>query len=116
MVVALSDFKSWIGDSDSDNDVMLMACLVDAKTLVDKYNKVYDAVTGDYIESSAPEELVERCYLIVAADLFERRNAPNGVANQQYASVDGIGNAPVRLARDPMAGVYPVLRKWVGFL
>lgn len=116
MAVSLNDLKAYLGTSTEKQDVFLMGCLEEAKALVDKFNKKYDTVSKGYIESDAPTGIVERCYLIVAADLYERRKAPNGIANQQFASADGIGQAPMRIARDPMAGVYPILRRWVGFL
>jgi len=102
MAVALTDLKEYLGASD-EHDSMLGACLSDAAVLLDKY------VGG----AAVPENIMDRCTLIVAADLFERRNAPNGIVNQQFQSPDGVGQAPARIARDPLAGVYSVLTRWV---
>lgn len=103
MAVELEDLKEYLGTDDTDYDSMLEECLVDAAVLVDKYVGA----------ATVPVEMLDRCYLIVSADLFERRNAPNGIANQQYATVDGIGASPMRVARDPLAGAYKLLQRWV---
>jgi|SRR6478735_10279566 len=116
MAVTVDDFKKYLGDEGYENESLLTDCLEEAKALVDKFNKRYDRAQEGYVISDAPVSVVNRCYLIVAADLFERRNAPNGIANQQFATLDGIGQAPMRVARDPLAGVYPILRRWVGYL
>jgi len=103
MAVTLSELKVYVASDESDNDDLLTECLVDAAVLVNKYVGV----------AAVPVEILDRCHIIVAADLWERRNAPNGIANQQYATIDGIGAAPVRIARDPMAGAYKLLQRWV---
>jgi len=43
------------------------------------------------------------------SELFHRRSAPMGVS--QFASADG---SAVRVARDPLLGVYPLIRPYVG--
>jgi hypothetical protein len=48
--------------------------------------------------------------LICASELFHRRSAPNGVA--QFASFDG---SPIRVAKDPMNAVYPLLMPYTGY-
>lgn len=105
MAVTVETLRAYVGADIDDADVslLLQSALSAAAALVDKYVGV----------AVVPVEILDRCYLIVATDLFERRNAPNGIANQQYATVDGIGQAPMRVARDPMAGVYEILRRWV---
>lgn len=105
MAVALNDVKAYVGDDldDTTNDALLTGCLSDAAVLIDKYVGA----------AAVPETILDRCTLIVTADLFERRNAPNGIANQQFQTADGIGQAPARIARDPMQGVYKTLGRWV---
>lgn len=104
MAVTLEDIKKYVGSEESEHDDLLTSALSDAALLV-------NAHAGSQV-AAVPVEILDRCYLIVAADLFERRNSPNGIANQQYATVDGIGMAPMRVARDPLAGVYHLLRRW----
>lgn len=105
MAVALNDLKQYVGDDleDDTNDALLTGCLEDAAVLLDKY-------VG---EAAVPDSILDRCTLIVAYDLFERRNAPNGIVNTQFATVDGIGQSPARIARDPLAGVYHLLGRWI---
>ena len=56
-----------------------------------------------------PEEILDNAYLQVGSELFHRRNAPSGIA--QFSSLDG--TSPVRVAKDPMTSVYPLLNRWV---
>lgn len=56
-----------------------------------------------------PASVLKQCHLKAAAELFHQRSAPQGIA--QFADQTG---APVRTARDPLAGVYPMLRPYVG--
>lgn len=95
--------QEYVGNSDADAEGLLQACLDDAAVLVNKY-------VGT---ATVPEQIKDRCILIAAYDLYERRNAPNGIANQQFIAVDGIPSTPARIARDPLAGVYPLLSRWV---
>ena len=60
-------------------------------------------------EGTVPLVALDRAVIEVAQELYNRRKAPNGVA--QFAAFDG---APVRVARDPMVGAYPILNRWVG--
>jgi len=52
---------------------------------------------------------LDNAYLQVGSELFHRRNAPSGIA--QFSSLDG--TSPVRVAKDPMTSVYPLLNRWV---
>jgi len=54
--------------------------------------------------------VLERAYLEVGSELFHRRSAPNGV--MQFTTLDG---SAIRVARDPMVGAYPLLKRFVGF-
>lgn len=103
-MVTKDEVKEYIGDDDFESDSLVEACLVEATLLVDKY-------VG---EVTVPEALLDRAYIVTAADLYYRRQAPNGVVNQQFISADGsFGTSPVRIARDPMAQAYGLLRRWV---
>lgn len=59
--------------------------------------------------TTVPKAVRERATLDVASELFHRRNAPGGVLGQ-FADV---GAAPIRLARDPMLGAYPILAPYL---
>lgn len=60
-------------------------------------------------QGRVPYQVASRAIVEVASELFHRRNAPNGLA--QFAGLEG---APVRVARDPMLGAYPLLTPFVG--
>lgn len=114
MAIALADLKSFIGASGVADDGVLSDCLAEGQALVDKYvGTVWDEETQTYIPRSVPTPILERAYLEVAADLWNRRQAPNGIANQQFATLDGIASAPIRIARDPMQAAYKILGRWV---
>lgn len=91
--------RAYVGAKPADADYVA-SCWGQAVALVNNF--LGAGVT------SAPSEIVERAYLECGSELFHRRQAPNGVA--QFAAADG---APVRVARDPMLGVYPLLTPYV---
>lgn len=86
-------------DAPTSDDDFVEACWAEAQLLVDQLPGA----------DKAPREIVHRCYLEAGSELYHRRNAPNGIA--QFATPDA---APVRVARDPLVGVYPILRPWAG--
>lgn len=116
MAVTLLTLKVFVGAEGNEYDSMLTDALAESQSLVDKYNVVWDEETEDWIPSDAPTAILDRAYKEVAADLFNRRNAPNGIVNQQFLNIDGVGSGPVRISRDPMAPAYKILSRWVGFL
>ena len=68
------------------------------------------ALVGAYVgTATVPSEVLGRAALEVGSELFHRRSAPNGVA--QFGTQDGA--APLRVARDPMVGAYPLLNRYV---
>jgi hypothetical protein len=96
-------------------------------TLTDLQNYIGTDETGDFIESclsagnaqvgnyigditTVPAEIHNQAILICASELFHRRSAPNGIA--QFASMDG---QPMRMGKDPMSAVYPLLQPYVGY-
>jgi hypothetical protein len=97
------DLKKYIGDDGYENDSLVEESFSLAQTLV----------LAHVGTAEVPADVLDLCYLIVGADLFNRRSAPNGVMNSQYATADGIGTEPYRIARDPLAGAYKILGKWV---
>jgi len=102
MAVALTDLKEYVGVTSTSKDALLTDCLEDATALLNKY-------MGSAV---VPTNIVDRCTLMVAYDLYERRNAPNGIVNTQFQGADG-QPATARIARDPLQGVYPILSRWV---
>ena len=69
------------------------------------------ALVGAFVgTATVPSEVLGRASLEVGSELFHRRSAPNGVA--QFGTLDGA--APLRVARDPMVGAYPLLNRYVG--
>lgn len=56
-----------------------------------------------------PDAIRHRCYLEAASELFHRRQAPNGIA--QFGTPD---MNPIRVARDPLVGVYPLVSRYLG--
>lgn len=113
-MVSVADVKAYVGSTDPEYDDLLANCLAEATELVEKYiTRVYwDAITQAYLHDAAyvPDVILDRAFLEVAADLFNRRNAPNGIQNAQFALE---GATPMRINRDPMAPAYPLLRRYV---
>lgn len=97
--MAGADLRSYVNSSQPADEEFLAMCWTEAETLVETY-------VG---ESYVPGEILHRATLEVGAELFHRRQAPGGIT--QFATVDG--TAPVRMARDPMAGAYPLLDRFV---
>jgi uncharacterized protein YuzB (UPF0349 family) len=92
------DLLDYVGGTQSDLE-FVGKCLVQAIMLVNAY----------CIRTEVPEEVLDNAYLQVGSELFHRRNAPSGIA--QFSSLDG--TSPVRVAKDPMTSVYPLLNRWV---
>ena len=114
VAVTLPDLKTHIGETSTEYDTLLTDHLAEAQALVDQFNKKWDEATETWVVSDAPSAIVDRAILEVGADLWARRNAPNGIANTQFVAADGgAASAPVRIARDPMASVYKILGRWV---
>lgn len=90
----------------------LEADLEEALALVTRFNRVRGE-DGTFGPSAAPESAVDDAVLQVAAGLFDRRTAPTGAVQEQYGTADGVGSSPVRIARDPLAPAYKILRPWV---
>lgn len=67
------------------------------------------ALINNYIGTvSVPAVIKDQATLLAASELYHRRSAPNGIA--QFATMDG---QPVRVAKDPMNAVYPLLLPFV---
>lgn len=103
MAKTYEDLKEFIGSQDNDQDSIVEACFDEAVVLVQTY-------VGT---SVVPEVIQDKAIMLVGADLWERRSAPNGLVSQQFASVDGLGVSVARLPRDPMSVAHGLLRPWV---
>lgn len=81
----------------------------DADFVADCWSQA-DALVNAYIgEHEVPDNVLKRACLEVGAELFHRRQAPGGIT--QFATIDG--PSPVRMARDPMLGAYPLLDRFL---
>ena len=98
MSVTLSDLQAYIGTDETGD--FIETCLTAGTSLVENY-------IGEVV--SVPESIKDQSVLIASSELFHRRSAPNGIA--QFASMDG---QPVRVGKDPLAAVYPLLLPYVG--
>lgn len=96
--MAWTDLKNYVGAPDSD-DAFVETCFDDASSMVSAF------VGQTYV----PNNVVTRATLEVGSELYHRRSAPNGIA--QFSTFDG---SPIRVARDPMIGAYPLLNRYVG--
>ena len=99
MAVSLTQLQAYIGTDESGD--FITGCLNSGKSLVENY-------IGEV--STIPTHIEDQAVLICSSELFHRRSAPNGIA--QFASMDG---SPVRVAKDPMGAVYPLLLPYVGY-
>ena len=99
MSVSVEEFRAYVG-TDEVSDFVTES-LAAGLALVERYIGTVTTV---------PAVLKDQATLIAASELFHRRQAPNGVS--QFASMDG---TPVRVAKDPLNAVYPLLNAYVGY-
>lgn len=95
---AASDLTTYVGASTEDA-TYVASCWTEAVALVN----------GLIGTATVPEEITDRAYLECGSELYHRRQAPNGIA--QFATFDG---SAIRVARDPLVGVYPLLSRFIG--
>jgi len=97
-----ADLKEYAGATGSIEvtDEYVAQCWEEAQALVDAYVGL----------ATVPAAVLDRAYLEVGSELLHRKNAPNGIA--QFNTFDG---SAIRVARDPMVGAYPLLKRFVGF-
>jgi hypothetical protein len=98
MAVTLAEFQAYVG---TEETTFPQECLNSGAALVERY-------IGEIV--SIPASIKDQSILIASSELFHRRSAPNGVA--QFASFDG---SPIRVAKDPMNAVYPLLMPYTGY-
>lgn len=97
--ITLAELQAYVG-TDETGDFMT-SCVTFANQHVGNYVGTVETV---------PSEVMHQAKLICASEIYHRRSAPNGVA--QFASMDG---SPIRVAKDPMNAVYPLLLPYVGY-
>lgn len=96
MSVTVEQLQDYVGTKETG--AFIEGCLASSNALITNYIK----------SAAVPATIRDQAVLTVASELFHRRSAPNGVA--QFASMDG---QPVRVAKDPMNSVYPILMPFV---
>jgi hypothetical protein len=99
MAVTLAQLQAYIGTEETGD--FIEGCLSSSQSLVSKY-------IGDI--ETVPTDIADQGVLICASELFHRRSAPNGIA--QFATADG---SPIRVGKDPMTAVYPLLLPFVNY-
>lgn len=99
MTFTAANLLEYVGAKEAQLD-FVTECWDEAVILVTKY------VEGPV---EVPQEILDRAFEEVGAELFNRKSAKNGIA--QFSAVDG---QPVRIARDPMVAAYPLLDRFVG--
>ena len=97
-MVSVDAVMDYLGAGESDREFVAV-CVATATTLVDAYVGA----------TSVPEDIMDAATTQTASEMFHRKSAPSGVA--QFSSLDGI--SPIRVAKDPMTSVYPMLNRWV---
>lgn len=97
--VTVADLQAYIGTEETGD--FIESCLDAGNALVGNYIGEIETV---------PHDVHNQAILICASEIFHRRSAPNGIA--QFASMDG---QPVRMGKDPMTAVYPLLLPFVGY-
>ena len=97
--MTLQDLQAYIGTEETGD--FINSCLTAGENLVDNYIGEVETV---------PEQIHDQAVLICASELFHRRSAPNGIA--QFATADG---SPIRVGKDPMTAVYPLLLPFLNY-
>lgn len=96
-----TDFKKYVTGNEATyvvtDDAYIEQCWDEAVTLVTNF-------VGTQI---VPQSIMDRAALICGAALYQMRKTPMGIA--QF----GEDNSPIRLARDPMQGAYPLLKAYL---
>lgn len=80
----------------SSDEAFISDCVDEAVALVDNE-------CGTDIDR-VPVSVLNRAYIEVGSELYNRRAAPNGIS--QFASADG---SAIRVARDPLVAARPIL-------
>lgn len=100
MAVTLAQAKAFVNPNSTttQDDGYITDCLAEALALV----------TAFTLNQGVPQVIIDRAVKETMSELYHRRNAPNGIAAQFMDT-----GAPVRVARDPMVGAYPILSRYM---
>lgn len=101
MVVGIEDLATYCGASPADPT--LADALRESEILVDGYL----GVAG---RQSCPDTVRDLAIKVLGSELHVRRSSPGGIT--QWAGPDGA--APVRLSRDPLNAIRPLLDRYRG--
>lgn len=99
MSVTLVDFQQYLGTTEEGDFI---------ESALSAGNALVGRLIGDV--DTVPNEVHNQAILIAASEIYHRRSAPNGVA--QFAAFDG---QPVRVAKDPLNAVYPLILPFTGY-
>ncbi len=111
MPVTINDLRDEVGaGAGATVDAKLTRCLAEATKDVTEY------LEGNLDDVSVvPTEKQDQALLVAAADNWYLSEAPNGIVNQQFDVGAGeVGSTPIRIGRDPLRSVRPVLSLWIG--
>lgn len=105
MAIDVDDLRTEVNASTNDDD-RLSSCVTIADALLTGY------VGGD--KAAIPTDVYDLAWLNVARDVFNQRQAPNGVLTVQTQGVDGQTlNVPLPGGGDPLRSAYSLLAPWV---
>lgn len=96
-MVTLADLAAYLGAAALPEE--------DAAPVLDAASQLVSRAIGT---ADVPEVIRSQAVVIVAAELWRRRDAPGGVVNAW-----GDTSYPVRLALDPLTPALPLLRPWM---
>lgn len=100
MAITVVEFRAYVG-TDEDSD-FIDSCLASGIAMVERF---IGSVT------TVPADVKDQAVLMAASELYHRRSAPNGIS--QFATMDG--SAPIRVSKDPLVAITPILLPYVGY-
>lgn len=75
------------------------------------------ALVDEYVRANVPDDLIlpgsiqDQAIIAAASHMWDLRRSPNGQMNSAFGN--GEVAAPIRISRDPLASVRPLLAQWV---
>ena len=107
MTVTAADLLTQVNAGVADT-ALAKRCVSRAVDYVTQYQ--VDSDPDDLI--SVPTGIVDEAVLSCAEDIFVRSKSQNGVVLTNFDSGEDGSGVVVRIGRDPLASVYPILRRW----
>lgn len=106
MAVTAEAVRQWVNAAASKLP-LLEECLAYAELALDKL------IEDDFDPAvEIPETAYDRALKLLTAEVFNQQQAPHGIVNEQFASEGEVASTPIRITRDPLPVVYPVLKLW----